>query len=305
LDEINKSSKLKRRMKILICSDGSEQAERAIQIGATIAAGSGAHVTLLGIVETPPTSETIQESLKRAQALLAARQVQTELVTKPGEPVGEILKCTEETGYELVVIGAVRKGARGRFWMSSKTYKIIKQIKPPVLMVAGKSDGIQRVLICSGGRRHIDSAVRLTAQIARSTGATVTLLHVMAQPPAIYAGLRRMEESATWLLNSPSELGLNLRHEKEALEGLGVPTEVRLRRGSVIEQILREIERGNYELVVTGSALSRSLRTYVLGDITREIVNRAHCAVLVVRSQEKPGESGSGLLSWWSRLTPG
>ena len=189
--------------------------------------------------------------------------------------------------------------------MSSKSYKIIKRIKPPVLMVAGKSSAVRKVLICSGGGRYIDSAVHLAGQIARSTGATVTLLHVMPEPPAIYARLRRMEESAAWLLNSPSELGLNLRHEKEALESLGVATEVRLRRGSVIEQILHEIGSGSYDLVVTGSALSRSLRTYILGDVTREIVNRTNCAVLVVRSQQKPGESPPGLLSWWNRLAPG
>ena len=291
-------------MKILICSDGSEQAERAVRVGTAIAGGANAGVTLLGILEVPGASEAILESLKRAQALLADKKVQAELITKAGDPVEEILKRTEEASYDLVIIGAVRKAARGPFWMSSKSYKIIKRIKPPVLMVAGKSSAVRRVLICSGGGRYIDSAVHLTGQIARSTGATVTLLHVMPEPPAIYARLRRMEESAAWLLNSSSELGLNLRHEKEALESLGVPTEVGLRRGVVIEQILDEIDGGNYDLVVTGSALSRSLRTYVLGDVTREIVNRANCAVLVVRTQEKPSESQAGRPSWWNRLIP-
>jgi nucleotide-binding universal stress UspA family protein len=273
-------------------------------VGTAIARGANAEVTLLGILEVPGASEAILESLKRAQALLADNKVQAELITKAGDPVKEIVKRTEEASYDLVIIGAVRKGTRGRFWVSSKSYKIIKQIKPPVLMVAGKSSTIGKLLMCRGGGRFIQSAVPLTGQIARSTGAKVTLLHVMAQPPAIYARLKRMEENAEWLLNSPSELGVNLRHEKEALEQLGVSVEVRLRRGSVIEQILQEIHGGNYDLVVTGSALSRSLRTYVLGDITREIVNRTHCAVLVVRSQDRAGESPPSLLSWWTRLSP-
>jgi len=48
----------------------------------------------------------------------------------------------------------------------------------------------------------------------------------MAEPPAIYADLVRLEEDVTRLLESNSELGINLRTQKQDLEKLGVPTEV-------------------------------------------------------------------------------
>jgi nucleotide-binding universal stress UspA family protein len=291
-------------MKILICSDGSEQADRAIRLGAVIAAVCQAEVTLLGIIESQGESKPILDSLKRGQALLEDKKIHAELISKSGGAIEEIVKRTEEAAYDLVIIGAVRKESRGAFWMSSKSYKIIKEIKPPVLSVAGKSTTIKRVLICSGGKRYIDTAVRLTGEIARGLAAPVTLLHVMPEPPALYAHLSRVEETAAGLLNSQSELGINLRHAKESLESLGVAVEVRLRQGSVLEGILREIHEGAYDLVATGSALSRGLRTYALGDITREIVNRANCAVLVVRSQEKPIGSRFSLKGWFGRLAP-
>jgi len=276
-------------MKILICSDGSEQADRAVKLGAEIAARCQAEVTLLGISETAGTSKTTVESLQRAQSLFEDKKIHAELISKTGEPIEEIRRRTEEAHYDLVVIGAVRKEHRGLFWMSSKSYKIIKEIKPPVLLVAGKSTEIKRILICSGGKRYIDNALNLIGKIARHMDAAVVLLHVMPEPPAIYSRLPRMSETAEWLLNSHSELGLNLRSAKESLETLGVQVEVHLRQGSVLEEILREINLKEYDLIVTGSALSRSLRTYVLGDISREIVNRANCAVLVVRSQSGNG----------------
>ena len=68
------------------------------------------------------------------------------------------------------------------------------------------------------------------------------------------------------------------------LEALGAKVAVRLRHGPVLASILREIHEGRYDLVVIGSAPGPGLRTYVLGDISREVVNRANCAVLVVRS---------------------
>jgi nucleotide-binding universal stress UspA family protein len=286
-------------MKILICSDGMVQSERAIQLGALVATGCQAEVTLFGIAESQEDSKPLLESLQHGQSLLQSKGITVELITRPGRPADEIVKRTLETSYDLVVIGTVRKKSRGRFWLSSNTYKIIKEIGPPVLSVASKTTTITRVLICSGGKEYIDRAVRLSGQIARGTGAKATLLHVMPEPPAIYSGLPRMEISPEQLLASNSELGTNLRREKELLESLGVMTEVHIRPGSVLQEILREIREGKYDLVVTGSALSRTLRTYVLGDISREIVNRSTSAVLVVRSQEKPGEARAGFRSWF------
>lgn len=275
-------------MNMLLCSDGSEQAERAVRLGAAIAGGAQAQVTLLGIVENPADSKPLLAALQRSQHYLQERKIAYELVSTSGQPIAEIMKRTEENHYDLVVIGAPRKQAGGRFWVASKAYKIIKEIKPPVLSVSGKNTTLKRILICSGGKGYIEPAVRLTAEIAKAVGAEVTLLHVLPELPAIYSGLPRLVESSAAILNSGSELGRNLRQEKEMLESFNIITDVVVRQGAVLEEILREIHVGKYDMVVTGSALSRSLRTYVLGDITREIVNRIGCAVLVVRSHRQP-----------------
>ena len=286
-------------MKILICSDGSEQADRAMRLGAAIAAGASAEVTLFGIIEAPGQSDRIRDSLQRWQAVLVDKKISAELITKPGDPITEIVRRTEADNYDLVIAGAVRKETGGLFRVSSKAYKIIKEVKPPVLTVVGETTTINRALVCSGGKHYSDNAVHLTAKLASAFGASVTLLHVMPELPAIYAGLPRMAETADWLLHSNSELGLTLRRERDFLANAGLNAEVHLRQGSVLEEILREIREGHYDLVVTGSALSRSLRTYVLGDISREVVNRSNCPVLVVRTQEKPGDARQRFRTWW------
>jgi nucleotide-binding universal stress UspA family protein len=101
--------------------------------------------------------------------------------------------------------------------------------------------------------------------------------------------LIKMEEDVNLLLHSNSELGQNLRREKELLQDMGVSAEVRLRHGLVISEVFKEIRRGDYDLVVTGSSPEGgNLRSYIMGNITREIVNRAECPVLVVRGGEEP-----------------
>src|SRR4029078_6117127 len=137
------------QMRILICSDGSTQAETAIRFGSLIATPLKAETTLLGITEKPGEEDAIFDSLKRGLQLLKENQVPAELVIKSGEPIEEIVKRTQETKYDLVVIGALRKGTRGPFLMSAKAYKIIKAVEPPVLVVIGDRKALKRVLVCS------------------------------------------------------------------------------------------------------------------------------------------------------------
>ncbi len=275
-------------MNILFCSDGSTQAENAIRFGGWVAGACQAQATLLGIAERKEDHAALLAALHREKELLQRRQVNPQIVAESGEPVAEILEHTREQSYDLVVIGAVRKGTRGPLWMSAKAYALIKVLPAPVLIVIGQRATLRRILICSGGRSHIENAVKLTGQIARCTQATVTLIHVMAQPPPIYTRLAA-RETAESVLRSPSDLGQNLRREKEMLEAFGIRTEVRVRHGDVIPELEAEIHEGNYDLVVLGSpAKVGPFRTYLMGDIAREIVNRAECPVLVVRGAEVP-----------------
>ena len=163
-------------MKILICSDASQPAENAVRFAATIAGACKAETTILGITEKAGEEDRIFDSLKNAQQLLRDKGVNAESVIKAGEPIEEIVKRTEETSYDLVVIGAARKGTRGPFLMSAKAYKIIKAVAPPVLVVIGDRVTLKRILVCSGGEKYIDRAVEFTASLARATDAMVTIV---------------------------------------------------------------------------------------------------------------------------------
>jgi nucleotide-binding universal stress UspA family protein len=290
-------------MKLLICSDGSLQSNKAIQFGGLIAAACFAETTLLGITEKVSEEDAVFEALKQGSHSLRQVNVNAELIIKAGEPIEEIVRRTQETKYDLVVIGAAQKGTRGPFLMSAKAYKIIKAVEPPVLIVKGNRNTLKRMLICSGGERYIDDAVHFAGEIARGSGAKITLFHVMAQPPEDYADLIKMEEDVNLLLHSNSELGQNLRSEKEFLEIMGVDSRVLLRHGLVLSEVFKEIKRGDYDLVVTGSSpAGANLRTYIMGNMTREIVNRAECPVLVVRGAQTPEGLKSSLKGFFSEV---
>jgi nucleotide-binding universal stress UspA family protein len=277
-------------MRFLVGTDGSEQAERAIRFATEVAAACQTEVTLLGIQETAGKPDVLLGALRRGQQLLESRGIAVESVTKSGDPIEEIVRRTETLVYDLVVIGGSRKrGHYGPFSMSVKAYKIIKLIKPPVLIVTGNPSALKRILVCSGGKVYIESAFDLIARIAQGASASVALFHVMPEAPALYSGIRKLELNPALLLDSNSELARNLRRQRDLLTAHGIQTEIRLRQGFVLDEIFAELQQGPYDLIVAGSSLSTGpLRTYILGDVTRQIVNRADCPVLVTRHAKGP-----------------
>ena len=272
-------------MKILICSDGMPAAEPAIHLGAVLGGALKSETALLGIAETSTDEGPLRGALQKQAELLRRRGMSPDIILQSGEPVRQIADQTSKTKYDLVVIGARWIGATGHYWRSEKTYEVIKSIQPPVLVAIGESERLQRFLVCTGGKEFIEQALQFTGKLAAAVSASVTLLHVMAEPPALYADLVRLEENVDQLLESKSELGTNLRRQKRELEHLGVSAEVRLRHGIVIDQVFEEAASGDYDLIVTGTSQARGLlRHYIMGDLTRSILNRASVPVLVARA---------------------
>ena len=287
-------------MRILICSDGTDPTDKPIQLGGLVAGPCQAETTLLGIAEVSGEEQPLREALENEAAKLRGYGVSPEVVLRTGEPIREILHQTTETQYDLTIIGARRKGTTGLYWRAEKTYEVIKAIPTPVMLATGACETLKSFVVCTGGKKFIDAAVELTGEVAAAVGASVTLLHVMAEPPAIYADLVRLEEDVDQLLATGSELGRNLLAQKKSLEALGVSVEVRVRHGIVLNQIFAEVGERKHDLIVTGSSPTRGpLGHYIMGDLTRGIVNRANVPVLVARA----GKSDeTARLGFWKTL---
>lgn len=280
-------------MRILICSNGMPAADQAAQLGGMIARRCGAETTLLGIAERPDDEDSLQNALEAAGQTMQAEGVAPRIVVGTGEPVSRIQQEASSGSYDLVVIGAEQKARSGPYWRSRKTYEVIKSIAPPVLVAIGSTTELKKFLVCTGGKKFIAPAVRLAGTLGAALGATVTLLHVMAEPPALYAGFIEMEEDLQRLLESKSELGINLSRQKSDLESLGVKTVVRIRHGFVLDELFQEVNEGGHDLIVAGSSTATGIvRHYIMGDLTRSILNRASCPVLVARPEQV--SSGAG-----------
>src|SRR5256714_7615266 len=272
-------------MKILICSDGMPAADNATRLGGLLARALNAETILFGIAEKREDETNLRKALDKQAEGWRGEGVTPQIAIGAGEPVRQIVDQTERAKYDLVIIGARKTGSAGPHWRSEKMYEVIKLISPPVLVAMGEWAQFKRFLVCTGGKAFIEEAIQLTGKLAAGVGASVTLLHVMAEPPAMYADLVRLEEDVGRLLDSNSRLGVNLRTQKEDFKNLGVTAEVRVRHGIVTDQVFAEVREKSYDLIVTGSSQARGMfRHYIMGDLTRSIMNNANCHVLVAVS---------------------
>jgi nucleotide-binding universal stress UspA family protein len=287
-------------MRILICSDGMDPADTPVRLGGLLAGPCQAETTLLGIAELSGDEKPLRGALESEAEKLRGFGISPELVVRTGEPIREILHQTTSTPYDITIIGARRKGTTGLYWRSEKSYEVIKAIPTPVMLATGPCEALKSFVVCTGGKKFIDAAVELTGKMAAAVGASVTLLHVMAEPPAIYADLVQLEEDVERLLESGSELGRNLLAQKQSLEALGISVEVRVRHGLVLDQIFAEVDQRKHDLIVTGSSPTRGpLGHYIMGDLTRGIVNRANVPVLVARAKKSDAVPQFG---FWTAL---
>jgi nucleotide-binding universal stress UspA family protein len=271
-------------MKILLCTDGSSYAAEALRFGALIAREARDQVTLLGVLENPQEERKVIRMLQRTSNALCEDVPHVETLIRRGHAAEEILEETEENPYDLVVVGS--RGRRGitRFVLGSTAARLARYCPSSVLIVKGKRRSLDRILVCTAGAESGERDTEFAGRIARLTGATVAVLHVMSQLPlSLDVDVTDLECSTRVLLTSDAREGVHLRKALRILRDFDVEAEPKVRHGLVVDEILAEAKAGDYDLIVTGAHVASGLGRFMLTDNTEQIVLASDRPVLVVK----------------------
>lgn len=120
----------------LLCTDGSELAERAEIAGAEMARGLGAKVTILSMAEEEARREEALQAARRAEMILAQMGIEAKLKVRVGHPSEEII--AEARDHDIVVMGASGSSAVKKFFLGSVPLKVMEYGECPVLIVREK-----------------------------------------------------------------------------------------------------------------------------------------------------------------------
>jgi nucleotide-binding universal stress UspA family protein len=155
-----------------------------------------------------------------------------------------------------------------------------------MLVVKNPRVDIRRMLLCTGGLQLAEPLIEVGAKFAVALDADVTLFHVAANVPSMYTGLRTIEETLTELLKTDTPVSRHLRRGAAILAEHNVDAEIKLRHGSAVYEIVREIDLEDYDMVVVGaSGADTMFKEWFYGNLTQEIVDAVGIPVLVVNQK--------------------
>jgi nucleotide-binding universal stress UspA family protein len=274
-------------MRMLICSVGSKQCGRTLRFGAEVASALAADTTLLGVVDKKRKTGNLRLALDEIAAELSGQGLAVQVRMEVGQAEEIVMAEMERSTYDLVAVGALGGKRSRQAFFDSVGMRIVERARGSILLIRGSRPSLGRILICASGTEHGHMSVWAGAALACGAGAQATLLHVVDAMPAMYTGLERMEETLAELLQSDTGMARELKWAAQVLKAECEISELKLRRGIVAEEILREGQVGDHDLIVLGSSrYPGGLVRVFLGDVTREVVGRAQRHVLVVRPQE-------------------
>jgi len=154
----------------------------------------------------------------------------------------------------------------------------------------------RRILVPLDGSERAEQALLHACHLARSSGAELLLVHVV-EPPVVAApvGEPAAKSAAPQLISledalkqAQLEARAYLEKIRSQLEDAGIPCQVRLEQGGVVERIADAAETQGVDAIVMASHGRGASGDASFGSVAVGILFRVESALLVIRSRRGP-----------------
>jgi nucleotide-binding universal stress UspA family protein len=136
-------------MKVLVATDGSENAMKAVQRAAELAEKQGARVTLMSVAydakdimdDMPPNIQAKVEAeaaanLAKAKAIFEAKNLRVDTDLETGlVPANNIIRKAEDGKFDRIILGSTGRTGLARVLMGSTAAKVVAHAPCEVTIV--------------------------------------------------------------------------------------------------------------------------------------------------------------------------
>ena len=277
--------------KILLATDGSEDARLAARAAADLSNKVGAELHIVHAWQSVPHPVIDPDQYEGEAARLLKEQ--TEFVSDAGgtvneahlvmgAPVDAILDLGEEIGADLVVVGSRGHGPLGRLILGSVSEGVVHHATRPVLVLRGGQDSWppERVVIGDDGSEAAKKAGELASSIGDLLGARGVLVRAYPELPEADPVGRALDPRAVDDALHQAEQDLHERAE-ELGRSAGKPPRIEIAVGDAAMALLEKAREESRTLIAVGNrglGLARRLR---LGSVSTKVLRAAGGPVLV------------------------
>lgn len=140
---------------------------------------------------------------------------------------------------------------------------------------------MKKILVTTDGSDNSVRALEMAKKQAELTEAELTILTVL-DPIAMYGySYSELSERDTQVLTSAGEYVL--REALKVIDSFEGEVETKLKNGSPADEILKEAENGDYDLIVMGSRGLGVFSRRMLGSVSHKILNHTQTDVLIIK----------------------
>jgi nucleotide-binding universal stress UspA family protein len=297
-------------MRILLAVDGSEPADRAAALIASMPPAGGARLWVLAVAPTrgevfgatwgaplPPdpdsTDRAVIDSFQAAADRAADEILDTrsdlgiETIVVRGRPASVIVERARELGADLIVVGHRGLGRWSSRLLGSVSAEVVDHAPCPVLVA--RDDQLGPVVLAVDGSPDAAVATELVASWPLFHGLPVRVVGVVedgfpyasAVAPLLYEESVNRYSEAVEAERSGRTAACDAAVERLRAAGLDASAEIR--SGDPAHEVIAAATGTGAGLVVVGTRGLTGLRRLVLGSVARNVLLSAPCSVLVVR----------------------
>jgi nucleotide-binding universal stress UspA family protein len=287
--------------RILLPTDGSEEATAVADVAFDIAAAHDAAVHVLNVADTTRDSVTnirgqvVDALVEEGERIVddveergRDRGVTVWTEVLQGDPSPTIVDYASESDIDLVVMPTQGRRGLERVLLGSVTERVISSAPVPVLVCNPGSEFAfayppERVLVPTDGSDAADRALSAGIDAAAATGATLHLLTV-AETASLGPDVR--STSTTERLSEAAEETLD--DARTRAEAAGVESLVTaVQQGQPYREIRSYIEDEDIDQVVLGTGEESDFGHFLWGGVTAKLVRSSPVPILIARNRDR------------------
>jgi nucleotide-binding universal stress UspA family protein len=218
-----------------------------------------------------------------------------------GRPFEEICKLAREIKADLIVLPTRSLRGLKHVIFGSTAERVVCHAPCPVLIPRGAEfksitwNGaaattdleLRKILVPLDFTKCSLAGARYAARLAKHTGATLRLFHVVFPYPQLFA-IDRVGAGLTPLIKTAKARAREEMDEVLEMSFLrGIPCETEIKTGPVINEICEESSRTGIDLVVTSTHGCTGFMHAVIGSVAEHVIRHAECPVIIVPSRER------------------
>jgi nucleotide-binding universal stress UspA family protein len=271
-------------MKLLICTDGSTSSIESADLILKLRFPQDSLMTVLGVSESQNDLDNLVTSMDTIdKEFVPIYSVKRKI--RSGDPIREILSEALESTYDLVAVGGGGQLGLLNPKLGSTTRKLARKLHTHFLVARNVPIKVSKILFCAGVEAPASMTMSLGGEWISNTDAQVGLLHVLPEKSGDVHVTDASLEITTPRNNERQDSILT--HASQQLIDAGVKNEIvpRIRQGLIVEEVINELNEGEYELLVIGSHYQPGQDRWqgtLLDDVTDQLLNRCNCSVLII-----------------------